>query len=186
MTENVQFFNHDEFGTIRVIYENGRALFCGRDIAHALGYARPQNAVSMHCKGALKRGIPTEGGTQVHVFIPEGDVYRLIFRSKLPAAGRFESWVCDEVLPQLREFGICVTNRVLIHAALSLQPGARREPYMKRLLRLFESAGYQAADVLRITPAELAAIPGITVPNIRTVLGLQRALAPGEAKNGGA
>ena len=69
MTENVQFFNHDEFGTIRVIYENGRALFCGRDIAHALGYARPQNAVSMHCKGALKRGIPTEGGTQVHIFI---------------------------------------------------------------------------------------------------------------------
>ena len=70
-----------------------------------LGYVKPRNAISRHCKGALKQGVLTEGGIQQVNYIPEGDLYRLIVNSKLPAAERFERWVFDEVLPALRKYG---------------------------------------------------------------------------------
>ena len=80
-------------------------LFCGSDVAKALGYAKPQNAIAIHCKGALKRGIPTSGGIQEMSFIPESDLYRLVFSSKLPNAERFTDWVTEEVLPSIRRNG---------------------------------------------------------------------------------
>ena len=98
-------FENAQFGQVRVIDENGKPLFCGSDVAKALGYSEPHKAVMRHAKGGMKRPIPTNGGTQEMLFIPEGDVYRLITRSKLPAAERFESWVFDEVLPSIRKSG---------------------------------------------------------------------------------
>lgn len=80
-------------------------LFCGADIAKALGYARPSEAVSKRCKGTSKQRVLTNGGMQEMLFIPEGDIYRLITHSKLPSAERFESWVFDEVLPTIRRTG---------------------------------------------------------------------------------
>lgn len=111
----LQIFNNKEFGQVRTITENGRTLFCGADVAKALGYAKPQNAIERHCKGALKRGIGVRTGTkadgspsiqQIEMnFIPEGDVYRLAARSDLSGADKFESWIFDEVLPTIRETG---------------------------------------------------------------------------------
>ena len=101
----IQFFDSTEFGSIRVVEEDGKFLFCGSDVAKALGYSRPNEAVSTHCKGTVKRRTPTTSGVQEMLFIPEGDVYRLISRSKLPAAERFEVWVFDEILPSIRKYG---------------------------------------------------------------------------------
>lgn len=101
----LKVFENAQFGRVRVIDENGKPLFCGSDVAKALGYNEPHKAVMRHAKGGMKRPIPTNGGTQEMLFIPEGDVYRLITRSKLPAAERFESWVFDEVLPSVRKSG---------------------------------------------------------------------------------
>lgn len=98
-------FNNPDFGEVRTLEEDGKVLFCASDVAVALGYAKPRNAIATHCKGALKRGILTAGGNQEMTFIPEGDVYRLIAKSKLPGAERFESWVFDEVLPSIRKTG---------------------------------------------------------------------------------
>lgn len=98
-------FSSKEFGQIRVIQEKGKCLFCGLDIAKTLGYKRPADAVTAHCKGSVIRRVPTSGGEQPIKFIPEGDVYRLIVQSKLPAAVRFERWVFDEVLPTIRKHG---------------------------------------------------------------------------------
>lgn len=103
--ELVKIFGTNEFGSIRTIEENGKILFVGSDIAKTLGYSKPQNAISKHCKGALKRGIPTNGGIQEMLVISEGDLYRLIVNSKLPTAQKFESWVFDEVLPEIRRSG---------------------------------------------------------------------------------
>lgn len=89
-----------KFGTVRKIYEGGKALFCARDIAIALGYATPQKAVYDHCKGVLKRNTPTNSGNQQMSFIPEADVYRLICHSKLPSALEFEKWVFEDVVPK--------------------------------------------------------------------------------------
>ena len=105
MNNRLQLFDNPEFGSIRVIEEGGKYLFCGSDVAKALGYAKPRNAINTHCKGALKRGSLTEGGVQELIFVPEGDVYRLIVHSRLPGAERFEKWVFDDVLPQIRMTG---------------------------------------------------------------------------------
>lgn len=98
-------FNNPDFGEVRTLEENGKVLFCASDVAKALGYARPNDAVSQHCRATVKRSSPISGKMQEINFIPEGDVYRLIAKSKLPGAERFESWVFDEVLPSIRKTG---------------------------------------------------------------------------------
>lgn len=101
----LQIFANEQFGSVRIIEEDGKVLFCGADVAKALGYARPSEAVAKHAKGTLKRRILTNGGEQEMTVIPEGDVYRLIVSSKLPKAQEFEAWVFDEVLPSIRKHG---------------------------------------------------------------------------------
>ena len=107
-------FDNPEFGEIRTIEEDGKVLFCGSDVAKALGYVKPQNAIDRHCKGALKRGIPhpqSPDKTIEMLFIPEGDIYRLAAKSELPGAERFESWIFDEVLPSIRKHGGYIANQ---------------------------------------------------------------------------
>lgn len=102
----LQIFNSPEFGDIRTVEIDGKPYFVGADVAKALGYAKPNNAVSTHCRYTLKRGIATKQGNMSEmVLIPEGDIYRLIIRSKLSSAERFERWVFDEVLPSIRKNG---------------------------------------------------------------------------------
>ena len=101
----LQIFQNEEFGEIRTIEEDGKVLFCASDVAKALGYEKPNNAVATHCRATLKRGTPISGKIQEINFIHEGDVYRLITHSKLPSAEKFESWVFDEVLPAIRKTG---------------------------------------------------------------------------------
>lgn len=98
-------FKNSSFGQLRTIEEDGKIFFCATDVAKALGYINPRDAISRHCRGVVKRDAPTQGGIQAITFIPEGDVYRLITHSKLPGAEKFESWVFDEVLPSLRKDG---------------------------------------------------------------------------------
>lgn len=101
----LQIFNSTEFGDIRTVEIDGKPYFVGSDIAKALGYAIPHKAVQTHCKGVLKWNIPTSSGNQDVLVIPEGDIYRLIIRSKLSSAERFERWVFDEVLPAIHHNG---------------------------------------------------------------------------------
>lgn len=101
----LQIFNNEEFGQVRTIEIDGRPYFSASDVATALGYSNPRDAISRHCKGVVKHDIPTNSGVQVLSFIPEGDIYRLIVKSQLPSAEKFEVWVFDEVLPQIRQTG---------------------------------------------------------------------------------
>lgn len=80
-------------------------LFCATDVATILGYSNPTATVQRHCKGITKRDTLTSGGVQDLLYIPESDVYRLIMRSKLPDAERFQDWVCEVVLPSIRKTG---------------------------------------------------------------------------------
>lgn len=101
----LQIFKSEEFGTVRTVDVDGQTYFVASDVASALGYSRPADAVTAHCKGSVKRRVLTNGGEQEVKVIPEGDVYRLIIRSKLPSAEKFEKWVFDEVIPQIRKTG---------------------------------------------------------------------------------
>lgn len=115
----MKLFQNPEFGSIRVIEEDGKYLFCGSDMAKALGYSNSRKALIDHCKGVTKRDTLTAGGTQQLSFIPEGDVYRLIVHSKLPSAERFERWVFEEVLPSIRKHGAYLTREKLWEMATS-------------------------------------------------------------------
>lgn len=108
MNEMTKVFTSEKFGSVRILEENGKVLFVGSDVAKALGYSKPHNAVSTHCRCALKRGIPHPQNNSISqevTMITEGDMYRLITHSKLPEAQKFESWVFDEVLPSIRKSG---------------------------------------------------------------------------------
>ncbi len=61
-------FESAQFGSIRTLTEDGKVLFCGNDVARALGFTRPKDAVRDHCRGAVKRRLPTEGasGNELH------------------------------------------------------------------------------------------------------------------------
>lgn len=116
---DLQIFKNADFGEIRTLEENGEVLFCGNDVAKALGYAVPRKALFDHCKGVLKRNALTEGGEQEMSFIPESDLYRLVFRSKLPSADQFTDWVTSEILPSVRKHGAYMTPETLEAAILN-------------------------------------------------------------------
>lgn len=97
---------HFEGAAVRALQIDGEPYFVGKDVAEALGYARPNDAIQQHCKGAAKhRPLQTGGGMQEMRVVSEPDVLRLIVNSKLPAAVRFERWVFEDVLPAIRKTG---------------------------------------------------------------------------------
>lgn len=107
----LQIFNSEEFGNIRTTEIDGQPYFVASDVAKALGYSNPRKAIADHCKGVTKRDTPTSSGVQTINFIPEGDIYRLIVKSKLPSAEKFETWVFDEVIPSIRKNGGYIANQ---------------------------------------------------------------------------
>lgn len=121
MNNELRIFTNEQFGDIRTVEENGKVLFCGSDIAKALGYANAPDALNRHCRAIVKRDTPISGKIQAISFISEGDVYRLIAHSKLPKAQEFESWVFDEVLPTIRKHGMYATDELLANPDLLIQ-----------------------------------------------------------------
>ena len=112
---NIQVFNNPEFGDIRTVEIDGKPYFVGTDVAKALGYKDTVNALKQHCRGVVKHHlIDSLGRNQEASFIPEGDLYRLIMKSKLPSAEKFESWVMDEVLPSIRKTGAYVQQEIKV------------------------------------------------------------------------
>lgn len=102
----IKIFERQEFGQVRVVDVNGEPWFVASDIAKALGYERPNDAVNTHCKKVNKFSYgDMPQGAQPYNIIPESDVYRLVMRSNLPDAERFQDWVVEEVLPSIRRAG---------------------------------------------------------------------------------
>ena len=99
--------------------ESNEPLFCLADVAKALGYSRPADAVNQHCKGVVILPTPTNGGVQDIKYGKESEVYRLTMKSKLPDAEKFQDWVCDEVLPSIRKHGAYMTSDTLEKALTS-------------------------------------------------------------------
>ena len=106
---NIQIFKNTVFGEIRTMTnEKGETFFVGKDVAQALGYSKPLNAIATHVDedDSLKRGlIDSMGRKQQTIVINESGLYSLILSSKLPQAKEFKRWVTSEVLPQIRMTG---------------------------------------------------------------------------------
>ncbi len=105
----VQLFNNKEFGDVRVIIRSDEPWFVGKDVATALGYAKPENAIATHVDEEDKTTTLIQGTGSNYksnaVIINESGVYSLILSSKLPNAKKFKRWVTSEVLPSIRKHG---------------------------------------------------------------------------------
>lgn len=121
MTQQLTPFNF-EGANVRVVNVDGDPWFVAKDVAEVLGYADTKKAVSAHCKAGIRL---SEGGritplVDLHpqtVLIPERDLYRLVIKSQLPAAERFEEWVVGEVLPSIRKTGAYVAPAASVNTS---------------------------------------------------------------------
>lgn len=110
----LQILKNEEFGEVRIINIKGVPYFVANDVAKVLGYSNPSKATNDHCKKAfMKWGNDSLGRQQEFKLIPEGDIYRLISKSQLPSAEKFETWVFEEVLPTIRKHGMYATEELL-------------------------------------------------------------------------
>ena len=104
---DIQIFNNPDFGDIRTVEIDGEVWFVGKDVAEALGYEKPSDAVRKHVddddKGISKMETPS--GMQNMTIINESGLYALVFGSKLDSAKKFKKWVTSEVLPAIRKNG---------------------------------------------------------------------------------
>jgi len=105
--EIFKFDHGDHFDSIRTVDIDGEAWFVAIDVANVLGYKKPHDAIKSHCRerGTMKHGVLTKGGKQEVILINEPNVYRLIVKSQLPTAEKFEAWIFEEVIPAIRKHG---------------------------------------------------------------------------------
>ena len=124
MENAIQSFTNTEFGELEILQEGDKFWFPATKCAQILGYSNPYKAILDHCKkyGLTKReGVflkrNKDGSTMEQVnsanYISEGNLYRLICRSKLESAERFEYWVFEDVLPSIRKHGAYISPEVL-------------------------------------------------------------------------
>ena len=116
MQNKIQVFNNPEFGELEILMIDGKPYFPASECAKVLGYTNTKDAIIRHCRWVVKHDLPhpqSQDKVITKNYIPEGDLYRLIIRSKLPAAERFEIWVFDEVLPSIRKHGAYINEDVL-------------------------------------------------------------------------
>ncbi|HFC5107743.1 TPA: Bro-N domain-containing protein [Neisseria gonorrhoeae] len=103
----VQVLNFQQ-NSVRTVADNkGELWFLANDVCEILGYTNPRRTVDLHCKsrGVTKRYTPTASGEQEMTYINEPNLYRLIIKSRKPAAEAFEEWVMETVLPAIRKTG---------------------------------------------------------------------------------
>ena len=170
METNIQIFTSEVFGEIRTCQVNNQIMFVGSDVAKALGYAKPQNALATHVDSEDKTTAPIQGTgsnykTKV-VIINESGLYSLILSSKLPQAKAFKHWVTSEVLPQIRRTGGYIPTRTADGRDLSAEEILNRaDIIVGRTLRLLNEP---AEDTL--TATQVAKTFNMTTYDFNTIL----------------
>jgi phage antirepressor YoqD-like protein len=112
----LQIFNHPRFGKVEVAIIDGKEMFGATQTALALGYTNPHDAITKHCRPdgvAFREVIDSLGRRQQMKFIDEGNLYRLIVKSRLPDAEKFERYVFEEILPSIRKHGAYMTPETI-------------------------------------------------------------------------
>lgn len=156
----IQIFNSPEFGQIRTIEVENSPYFVGNDVAIALGYAKPRNAIMQHVdkEDALKWGIPdNQGLIQDTTIINESGVYSLVFGSKLPSAKQFKRWVISEILPSIRKTGGYIATRsddtpeeIMARAIMVAQETIKKKE--QRISMLEQQTELQSEQLKQVAP----------------------------------
>ena len=178
---DVQIFQNQEFGAIRTITnEQGEVLFCGRDVADALGYLNSRKAIRDHVadEDKLEERIVTSGQNRHLIFINESGLYALILSSKLDSAKRFKHWVTSEVLPSIRKHeGYMMarpdeSDEIILARALQIMQATlqRRDEQIARLKPRAEYADHVLDSVTCITTTQLAKELDMTAQELNRLL----------------
>ena len=170
METNIQIFTSEFFGEIRTCQVNNQIMFVGKDVATALGYAKPQNALATHVDEEDKTTAPIQGTGSNYItrvtFINESGLYSLILSSKLPQAKAFKRWVTSEVLPQIRQTGGYIPTKDAQGRHLSSEEIIdRADAIVGRTLRMLNEA---AEDTL--TATQVAKTFNMTVYDFNAVV----------------
>ena len=177
----IQIFQNQEFGAIRTISnEQGDVMFCGKDVALALGYSNTKDALLRHVETEDKLGsqITTSGQSRKMTFINESGLYALILSSKLESARRFKHWVTSEVLPSIRKQGGYIvarpdeTDEEVLSRALEIMQAAvlRRDEEIARLKPRADYADSVLDSIDCITTTQLAKELGMTAQELNRLL----------------
>lgn len=178
--DKLKIFENPEFGNVRVIEQNGEPWFVASDIAKALGYENPSRDVQRHCK-KVNKFSPTESVGTPYNIIPESDVYRLIMRSNLPNAERFQDWVCEDILPSIRKtggYGVAALPQTYIEALEALVESEKAKQ------KALETVEYQK-PLVQIAEVRIDKKGCFSLTDINKSLGLKRGLITNWAKSKG-
>ena len=147
--QELQIFKNKEF-EVRTVTIDNEPWFIGRDVATALGYAKPENAISTHVNDEDKTSTLIQGSGSNYkskaIIINESGLYALIFGSKLESAKRFKHWVTSEVLPTIRKTG-----------GYQMQPPQGKELMALAVLEAQKTIEEQTAQIERMRPKEIFA-----------------------------
>ena len=152
MRNEIQQFEHNEFGSIRVIEIDGQPWFVGGDVAAALGYENTRDALIRHVDSEDKNTVAFHDGIRGNpnkTVINESGLYSLILSSKLAAAKKFKRWVTKDVLPSIRKHGLYITDSML--DSLAADPALALKIFQK-LLAERDRGDALAARVLELAP----------------------------------
>lgn len=123
MTSELKVFENPAFGQVRTVEIDNEPWFVGKDVAEALGYAKPENAIATHVEAEDKTTTLIQGTGSNYksktVVINESGLYSLILSSKLPGAKEFKRWVTHDVIPSIRKTGAYMTQETLEAAILN-------------------------------------------------------------------
>ena len=173
----IQIFQNLEFGAIRTkVNEQGEVMFCGRDIADALGYLNSRKAIKDHVadEDKLEERIVTSGQYRHLIFINESGLYALILSSKLESAKRFKRWVTSEVLPAIRKQGGYMvakqgeSDKDIMQRAIEIVKATlqRRDEQIAKLKPRADYADQVLDSITCITTTQLAKELGMTAQEL--------------------
>lgn len=177
---DIKVFSNTEFGELGVMIIDGKEHFPATQCARLLGYKDPHKAIKQHCKpeGWVNRlgvsyttnqhNVTTQQVTEIK-YINEGNLYRLIVSSKLPAAEKFERWVFEDVLPSIRKTG--GYGNINLEKVIAQTATAVVSEVVKQLVPVLK-------DVVNGEPEEKEIIWETKVPKKRKPQGVIVKLAP--------
>ena len=180
---NIQIFKNQEFGAIRTISnEQGKAMFCAKDVCDALGYSNGRDAVRKHVDGEDKTTVAIcdtgSNNKSQAIFINESGLYALILSSKLDSAKRFKHWVTSEVLPSIRKQGGYMMARpdesdeVILARALQIMQATlqRRDELIAKLQPRAEYADHVLDSISCFTVTQIGKELGMTGHDLNVLL----------------
>ena len=181
MNNTIQIFENKEFGAIRTMSdEQGKPLFCGKDVARALGYKNPEKALRVHIEDDDKvvNKMDTTYGIKPTTFVNESGLYSLILSSKLESARRFKHWVTSEVLPSIRKQGGYMvvleneSNEVILSRALQIMHATiqRRDEEIAALKPKAEYTDQVLDSITCLTTTQVAKGMGMTANELNRIL----------------